>query len=159
MKLWAMLCRATQDRWAMVESSDKMWSTGEGNGKPLQYSCLEDPMNSMKRKKDMTLRNELSRLVGAQHATGGQWQNNSRKNDEMGSKWKQSPFVDVTGDRSKVQCCKEQYCIGTWSVRFMNEDKLEMAREEMARESFNILGMSKLKWIRMGEFNSDNHYI
>ena len=86
----------------MVESSDKMWSTGEGNGKPLQYSCLESPMNSMKRQKDRTLKDELSRMVGAQYAIGDQWRNNSRKNEEMQPKQKQPPVVDVTGDRSKV---------------------------------------------------------
>ena len=82
----------------MVESSDKMWSTGEGNGKPLQYSYLENPMNSMKRQKDRTLKDELPRLVGAQYATGDQWRNNSRKNEEMGPKQKQHPVVDVTCD-------------------------------------------------------------
>ena len=82
MKLQAMLCRATQDGWVMVESSDKTWSSGEGNGKPLQHSCLENPMNSMKRQKDRTLKEELPRLVGAQYATGDQWRNNSKKNEE-----------------------------------------------------------------------------
>ena len=86
MKLWAMPCRATQDRWVMVESSDKMWSTGEGNGKPLQYSCLENPMNNMKRQKYRTLKDELPRLVGAQYAIGDQWRTNSRKNQEMEQK-------------------------------------------------------------------------
>ena len=90
-----------------------MWSTGKGNGKPLQYSCLENPMNSMKRHKDMKLKDELSRSVGAQYATGDQWKNNSRKNERMEPKQKQHPAVDVTGDRSKVQSYKEQYCIGT----------------------------------------------
>ena len=97
-----MLCRATQDSQVMMESSDKTWSTGEGNGKPLQYSCLENPMNSKKRQKDMTLKDELPRLVGAQYATGDQWRNNSRKNEGMEPKQKQYPVVDVTGDRSKV---------------------------------------------------------
>ena len=97
----------------MVESSDKMWSTGEGNGKPLQYSCLENPMNSMKRQKDRTLKDEPLKLVCAHNATGDQWRNNSRKNEETEPKQKQHPVVDVTGDRSKVQCHKEQYCIGT----------------------------------------------
>ena len=92
----------------MVESSDKMWSAGEGNGKPLQYSCLENPMNSMKRRKDRT----LTRSVGAQYATRDQCRNNYRKNEGMEPKQKH-PVVDVTGDRSKVQCCKEQYFIGT----------------------------------------------
>ena len=82
----------------MVESSDKTWSTGEGNSKPLQFSCLENPMNSMKRQKDRTLKNELPRLVGAQHATGDQWRNNSRKNEGMEPKQKQYPVVDVTGE-------------------------------------------------------------
>ena len=89
----------------MVERSDRMWSTGEGNGKPLQYSCLENPMNSMKRKNDRILKEELPRLVGAQYATGDQGRNNSRKNEGMEPKQKQHTIVDVTGDRSKVQCC------------------------------------------------------
>ena len=97
----------------MVESSDNMWSTGEGNGKPLQHSCPENPMNSMKRQKERTLKNELPRSVGAQYATGDQWGNNSRKDEETEAKQKQHPVVDVTGGRSKVRCCKEQYCIGT----------------------------------------------
>ena len=97
-----MLCKATQDGQVMVESSDKKWSTGERNGKPLQYSCLENPMNSMKRQKDRTLKDELPRLVGAQYATGDQWRNNSRKNDEMEPKQNQHPVVDVTGDRGEV---------------------------------------------------------
>ena len=92
-----MLCRDTQDEQVMVEGSDK---TGEGNGKPLQYSCLENPMNSMKRQKDMTLKEELPRLVGAQYATGDQWRNNCRKNEEMEPKQKQCPVMDVTGDGS-----------------------------------------------------------
>ena len=143
----------------MVESSDKTWSTGEGNGKPLQYSCLENFMNSMKRQKDGTLKDELPRLVGAQYATGDQWRNNSRKNEGMEPKQKQYPVVDVTGDISKVQCCKEQYCIGTWNLRSMNHVKLEMVKQEMARVNIDILGISKLKWTGMGEFNSDDYYI
>ena len=86
----------------MVERSDRLWSTGEGNGKPLQYSCLENPMNSMKRQKDRTQKDELPRSVGAQDATGDQWRNNSRKNEGLESKQKQYPGVDVTGDRSKL---------------------------------------------------------
>ena len=105
-----MLCRATQGGQVMVESSDKTWSTGEGNGKPLQYSCLENPMNIMKRQKDRTLKDELPRSLSAQYATGDQCRNNSRKNEEMEPKQKQHPVVVVTGDRSKVQCCKEQDC-------------------------------------------------
>ena len=97
-----MQYRATQDRQAVVKSSDKMWPTEEGNGKPLQYSCLENPMNSMKRQKDRTLKDELHRSVGAQYATGDQWRNNSRKNEEMEPNQKQHPAVDVTVQRSKV---------------------------------------------------------
>ena len=153
-----MPCRATQDKWIMVESSDKMKSPGEWNGKPLQYSCLENPKNSMKRQKDRTLKDEFPRSVGAQYATGKEWRNNSRKNEGMEPKQKQYPAVDVTGDRSKVQCCKEQYCIGTWNVRFMNQGKLEVVKQEMARVNVDILGISELKWPGMGEFNSDDHY-
>ena len=96
-----MPCGATQDRRVMVERSDRMWSTGEGNGKPLQYSCLENPMNSMKRQKDRTLKDELPRLVGAQYATGDEWRNNSRKNEGMQPKQKQHPVVDGTGDKGR----------------------------------------------------------
>ena len=129
----------------MVESSDKMWSTGEENGKLLQYSCLENPMSSMKRQKDRTLKDELPRLVGAQYATGDQWRNNSRKNEGMEPKQKQYPVVDATGDRSKIQCCKEQYCIGTWNVRSMNQGKLEVVKQDMVRVNVDILGISELK--------------
>ena len=97
-----MLCGATQDGRVLVEGSDRMWSTGEGNGKPLQYSCLENPMNRMKRQKDRTLKDELPRSVGAQYATGDQWRNNSMKNEGMEPKQNQHPAVDVTGDGSKV---------------------------------------------------------
>ena len=108
-----MLCEVTQDGWVMVEWSDRLWSTGEGNGKPLQYSYLENSMNSMRRQNDRILKEELPRSVGAQYATEDQWRNNSRKNEGMEPKQKQYPVVDGTGDRSKVRCCKEKYCIGT----------------------------------------------
>ena len=98
-----MPCRATQDGWVMVESSDKTWSTGKGNGKPLQYSCSENPMNSMKRQKDRTLKDELPRSVGPQYATEDEWRNNSRKNEETEPKQKQHPVVDGIGDGSKAQ--------------------------------------------------------
>ena len=150
---------ATQDRRVMVERSDRMWSTGEGNGKSLQYSFLENPMNSMKRQNDRILKEELPRSVGALYATGNQWRNNSRKNEGMEPKQKQYPAVDETGDRSKVQCCKEQYCIGTWNVRSMYQGKLEMVKQEMARVNVNIVGISELKWTEIGEFNLDDHYI
>ena len=93
---------ATQDGRVMVERSDRMWFSGEGNGKPLQYSCLENPMNSMKRQKDRLLKQELSRSVGAQYVTRDKWRNNSKKNEGMEPKQKHYPAVDVTGDRSKV---------------------------------------------------------
>ena len=138
-----------------MESSDKAWSTGEGNGKPLQHSCLENPMNSMKRQKDRTLKDDLSRSVGAQYATGDQWRSNSRKNEGMEPKQKQHPVVDETGDRSKVRCCKEQYCIGTWNVRSVSQVKLEVVKQEMARVNIDILGDGELRWTEMGEFNSE----
>ena len=97
-------------------------------------------MNSMKRKNDRTLKEELTRSVGAQYTTGDQWRNNSRKNEEMEPKQKQHPVADVTGDGSKVQCCKEQYCIGTWNVRSMNQGKWEVVKQEMTRVNINILG-------------------
>ena len=110
----------------MVENSDKN-STGvpleKWNGKPCQHSCLENPMNIMKRQNDRILKEELSKSVGAQYATGDEWGNISRKNEGMEPKQKQYPVVDVTHDRSKVQCCKEQYSIGTWNVRSMNQGK------------------------------------
>ena len=116
-------------------------------------------MNSMKSYKDRTLKDGLPRLVGAQYATGDQWRNNSRKNEGIEPKQKQYPVVDMTGDRRKVQCYKEQYSIGTWNVKSMNQGKLEVVKQEMARVNVNILGISELKCTGMGEFNSDDHYI
>ena len=130
MKLWAMkLRRATQDGRVMVESSDKMWSTREGNGKSLQYSYLENPMNILKCQKVMTLKD-----VGAQYVTGEEWRSNSRKNEEAEPKQKQHPVVVVSGDGSQVRCCKEQYCIGTWNVRSMNQGKqLEVVKQKWGK--------------------------
>ena len=108
-------------------------------------------MNSMKRQKDRTLKDELPRSVGAQYATGDHWRNNSRKNEETEPKQKHHPVVDMIGDGSKVQCHKEQYCIGTWNVRSMNQGKLEVVKQEMARVNVNILGISELKWTGMGD--------
>ena len=124
--------------------------------------ALRTPTNSMKKQKDRTLKEGLPRLVGAQYATGDQWGNNSRKNKGMepkGGKKKNQPVVDGTGDRSKVRCYKEQYCIGTWNVRSMNQDNLEVVKQEMTRVNVDILGIRELKWTGMGEFNSDDHYI
>ena len=95
----------------MMESSDKMWSTEKGNGKPLQYSCNENPMNSMKRQKDRTVKDEFPSSVGTQYSTGDQWRNNFRKNEEMGPKQKQHPIVDVTGDGSKVDPVKSNIAL------------------------------------------------
>ena len=122
----------------------KVWSlsTGEGNGKALQYSFLENPMNSMKRQKDVTLKDELPRLIGAQYATEKKRRNSSRKNGQ-----------------AKVWCYKGQYCIGTWNARSMNQAKLEVIKQEMPRLNIDILGISELKWTGMHEFNSDDHYI
>ena len=106
----------------------------------------------MKMQKDRTLKDELPRSVGAQYAIGDQWRNNSRKNEAMEAKQKQHPVVDGTGDRSKVQCCKEQYCVGTWNVRSMNQGKLEVVKQEMTRVNIDILGISKLnglEWVNL----------
>ena len=100
-------------------------STGEENGKPLQYSCLENAMNSMKRQNDRILKEELTRLIDTQYATEDQWRNKFRMNEETETRQKQHPVVDVIGDESKVQCYKEKYCIGTWNIRSMNQVKLE----------------------------------
>ena len=130
----------------------RMRSTGEGNGKPRQYCCSENPMNSMKRQNDRILKEELPRSVGAQYATGDQWRNNSRKNEGMEPKQKQYPAVDVTGDRSKVRCCKEQYCIGTWNVRSTNQGKSQVVKQGMASVNVDILGISKLdglEWVNL----------
>ena len=102
-------------------------------------------MNCMKRQQDRTLKDDLSRSVGAQYATGEDRRNNSRKNEETELKQKQHPVVDGTGDRSKIQCCKEQYCIGTSNVRSMNPGKLEVVKQEMARLNINILGNQRTK--------------
>jgi len=102
-------------------------------------------MSSMKRQKDMTLKDELPRLIGAQYATGEEWRNNSRKNEEMEPKQKQHPFVDVTGDGSKVRCYKEQCCIGTCNVRSMNQGKLKVVKQETASMNIDILGISELQ--------------
>ena len=107
----------------------------------------------------MTLKDELIRMVDAHNSIGADWRNSSRKNEEAEPKWKQCPAADGTHDGNKAQCCKEYYCIGTWNVRSMYQGKLEVVKQEMARVNINILGISELKWIWMGEFNSDNHYI
>ena len=116
-------------------------------------------MKSMKRQNDRILKEELPRSVGAQYATGDQWRNNSRKSEGMEPKQKQHPVVNGTDDRSKVWCCKEQYCIGTWNVRSVNQGKLEVVKQEMTRVNVDNLEISELRCTGMGEFNSDDHYI
>ena len=108
-------------------------------------------MNSMKRQKDRTVIDELPRAVDAQYATREEWRNNSKNNEEMEPKQTQHPVVDVKGDGSKVQCCKEQYCIGTLNVTSMNQGKLEVVKQEMARVNIDILGINELKRTGMGD--------
>ena len=98
----------------------------------------------------MTLKDELAMSVGAQYATREEWRNNSKNNDETEPKWTQHLVIEVTGDESKIWCCKDQYCIGTWNVRSMNQGKLEVVTQEMARVNIDILGISELKWTGMG---------
>ena len=122
-------------------------STGEGNGKPLQYSWLENPTNSTKRQNDRILKQELPRSVGAQYATGEEWRNNSRKNEEVEPKRTQCPGVDVTDDGSKVRCCKEQYCIGTGNVRSVNQGKLEVVKPDGKSEHQHFRNQrTKMDW-------------
>ena len=116
--------------------------------------ALRTPMNSMKRQKDMTLKDELPRSVGAQYASGEGCRKSSRRNKVAEPKRKQRPVVDVSHGKSKLQCCKEQYCIGTWDVTSMNQGKLEVVKQEMARVNIDILGISELKWTGIGKFNS-----
>ena len=151
-----MPCGATQDRRVMLDRSDRMRPTGEGNGKPLQYSCFENHINSMKRQNDRILKEELPRLVGAQYATGDQWRNNSRKNEGMEPKQKKYPVVDVTGDRNNVWCYKEHRNL---ECHVHESRQIRSGQKEMAKVNIDILGISELKWTGMGEFNSDDHYI
>ena len=116
-------------------------------------------MNRMKSKKGMTLKDELPRSVGTQYTTGEELRKSSRRNEEAAPRQKQCPVVDVSGGKSKVWCCKEQYFIGTWNLRSMNQGKLEVLRQEMARVNIDILGISELKCTGMSKFNSDDHYI
>ena len=124
-----------------------MWSTGEGNGKPLQYSCLENPMNSMKSQKVMTLKDKPTRLVGVQYTSGEKQRNIYGKKEEFEQKRKPHIAVVVSGGKSKIQCFKEQYYIGTWNVGSVNQGKLNVAKQDMARVNIGILGISELKWM------------
>ena len=117
-----------------------------GNGKPRRHSCLQNPVNSMKRQKDMILKDEPLRLEGATYATGEEKRKCSKRNEEAESKWKQCPVVDVSGAERKVWCCIEQYCTGIWNVRSMNQSKLQAVKQEMARVDINILGLCSGSW-------------
>ena len=133
MKLWAIPCRATQDGQVIVGSADRMWSAGGGNGRPPQYTCRENLINCIKGQKDVTPKDESLRSEGVQYATGEEWRrltNNPRMNEATGPKRRQRSVVDVSGDESKIWCCKEQYCIGTWNVRSMNQGKLDVVKQE-----------------------------
>ena len=159
---WPFFCMQTFLYWKykpIVSNIHSLINYFLEKGMANQYSCLENPMNNMKRQKDMTLKDELPRSIDAQSASGEEWRNNSRKNEETEPKRKQCPVVDVTYDRSKLWCCEKQYCIGTWNLRSMNQGKLEVVKQEMARVNLDTLGISELKWTGMGEFNSDDHYI
>ena len=125
---------------------------------------LENPMvlkyeNSMKTQNDMTLKDELPRSVGAEYATGEEWRNSSGRNEEVEPKQERCPVVEVSGGESKVWCCREQYCIGSWNFRYVNQGKLEVVKQKMERVNIDILGISELKGMGMGKFNSDDHYI
>ena len=154
-----MLWRATQDGGVIVKSSDKTWSSGGGNGNPLQYTWLENRLSNMKRQKDMTLEDEPPGSEGVQYATGEECGNSSKKNGATGPKQKRCWVVDVFVGESKVWCYKEQHCIKTWNVRSINQGKLDIVKQETTRWDIDILGFSELKWMGMGEFNSDDHYI
>ena len=153
-----MPCGATWDGRVMMERSGTMWFTGEWNVKTSVFLPWE-PHEQYENTKRQDTERWTPRSAGAQYATGDWWRNNSRKNEGMEPKQKQHPVVDVTGDRSKVWCYKEQYCIGTWNISSTNQDKLEVVKQEMARVNIDILGISELKCTVMGEFNSDDHYI
>ena len=143
MKLWAMLCRATQNEWIVVKSSDKTWSTGGGNDNPLQDSCFKNPMNCMKRQKDRTPKDDPPSLqVGrCPICYWEEWRaitNSSRKNEAAGPKWKECLGMDVSGGKSKIRCCKEQNFIGTWNVRSMNQGKLDVVKRERVRVNISV---------------------
>ena len=145
--------------WDYLGCEDVCWSKNDlEKGMANQILALRTPGPVWKGKKNRTLKDKLPRSVGSKYATGDQWRDNFRKNEQTESK-QQHPVVDVTGDASKVRCCKEQYCKVTWNVRSTNQGKLEVVKQEMARVNANILGISKLKWTATGEFNSDDHYI
>ena len=153
-----MPCRATRDGKIMWRVLTKCSPLEKRMANHFSILALRTSWTVWKGKIYMTLKDDHSRSVGARYATGEEWRNNPRKNEKTEPKWKQYPVLDVTGDGSKVRCCEEQYRIETWNVRSMNQGKLEVVKQLMARVSINILGISALKWTGMGEFNSDDHY-
>ena len=162
MKLWAMLCRATWDKRVIVKSSDKTWSTGRRNANHSSILAVRISWSVWKGKKIWHPKMSLQRSEAVQYTTGEEWRAvtiSSRNNGVAGPKWKWYSVVDVSGSENKVQCCKEQYCIGTWNVRSMNQGKLDVINQEMATVNINILRISELKWTGMGEFNSHDCYI
>ena len=166
MKPWATPCRATKDGWVIVKSYDKTWSIGGGNGNSPQHSCHEKHVTLWKDKRYDTGDEPpppATRSEGVQYATGSEQRpiintNSSRKNETAGPKWKQCSVVDGSGGKGKVQCCKEQYCIGTWNLRSMNQGKLDAVRQEMVKLNPDSSGVSELKWKGMDKFTSDDHY-
>ena len=147
MKLWDMQCRANQDEWVIVKSFHRMWPTGAGNGNPLQILAWRTPWTVWKGKKIWTLVGELPRLESVQYATGNEHKaitNSSCGNKMTGLKQNWCLVVDISGCESKTQCCKEQYCIGTWNVRSMNQGKLDMVKQEIV-----VFSLSALWWRRI----------
>ena len=137
---------------------DKMWSTRKGNGKPLQYSCLENPMNTMKRQIDMTMKEEPSRSVGIHYANGEEQRKQFRENEEAEPKANNAQLWMCLVVKVRSDAVKKHY-IGTWNVQSMNRGKLDVVKQKMAKANIDILGISELKWKGMDKFNSDDHYI
>ena len=155
-----MPCRGTQDGQVILKSSDKTWSTETGKGNQFQYTSCENPMNYTKGPKNMTPKDELRRS-DVLYSSGENWRTTTKLQEEWSSwaKLEMMLSLDMFSDESKNQCCKEQYCIGTWNVRSMNQGKLNMVRQEMARVNTDIWGISEVKRMGMGEFKSNNYYI
>ena len=148
--------KTNRSPWRVLTKYD---SLEKGMASHFSILALTTPQTVWKGKKDMTLKDDSPGSVGVQYATGEEWRNSYRRNEEAEKKWKQCPVVDVFGGGSKVWCCKEQYCIGIWNVGSMHQGKFEVIEQEMARANADSLGTSELKWTKMGEFNSDDHYI
>ena len=155
-----MLFRDTQDGQVVVKGLTKRGPLQEEMANHSSILAAENPINSMKRQKDMTPKDEPPKSEGVQYATEEEWRaitKSAGKNEAVDTKQKRHSDMYVSGGKSKVQCCKEQYCIWTWNVRSINQDNLDMVKQEMARVNIDILGISELKRTEMGEFNSDDH--